>query len=298
MRIAVRTKTTNEPQLGLFTVNALKFPIYETTHSIRPDGGEALAGVPPKNGNGVREQRTAARNVDHGGGADRNGNGRDSPEADSAGSNAATGARSSLGIGMPEIPLPAARVLADGHQEDTQETRDLDAPIAEPEPPRNQNNYRITEADKLGTGSLKNKCYANLSAIELLKYLETESRSASQDEKQILLRYVGWGGLPQVFDPLNKTWAEERQQLENLLTPDELDSARATTLNAHYTAPVVIRAMSAALERFGFTHGRILEPALGLGHFIGLIPDEMCARSLITGVEIDSVTTQIGRAHV
>ena len=196
---------------------------------------------------------------------------------------------------MPEIHLPAARVLADGHQEDTQETRDLDAPIAEPEPPRNQNNYRITEADKLGTGSLKNKCYANLSAIELLKYLETESRSASQDEKQILLRYVGWGGLPQVFDPLNKTWAEERQQLENLLTPDELDSARATTLNAHYTAPVVIRAMSAALERFGFTHGRILEPALGLGHFIGLIPDEMRSRSLITGVEIDSVTTRLAR---
>lgn len=83
----------------------------------------------------------------------------------------------------------------------------------------------------------------------------------------MLVRYVGWGGLPQIFDSWNDQWQEERERLEQLLTLDELDSARATTLNAHYTAPTVIRAMYAALGRIGFRHGRILGPALGSGHF-------------------------------
>ena len=111
----------------------------------------------------------------------------------------------------------------------------------------------------------------------------------------MLVRYVGWGGLPQVFDPWNDAWKEERERLEALLNPDELDSARASTLNAHYTAPAIVRAMYAALERLGFQHGRILEPACGLGHFIGLMPDAMHARSLITGVEIDSITARLAR---
>ncbi len=129
---------------------------------------------------------------------------------------------------------------------------DAGAPDQEPQPLRNQNNYRITEADKLGTGGLKSKCYGNLSAIELLKHLEANSRPATQDEKQILVRYVGWGGLPQVFDPANKVWQEERAQLAALLTTEELESARATTLNAHYTAPIIIQAMYALLQQLGF----------------------------------------------
>ena len=104
----------------------------------------------------------------------------------------------------------------------------------------------------MGAGSLKQKCRTNLDAIELLKQLETESRPASDAEKRVLVRYVGWGGLPQVFDQWNEQWQEERQRLEQLLTPDELESARATTLNAHYTAPVIIRAMYALIERLGF----------------------------------------------
>jgi N12 class adenine-specific DNA methylase len=98
-----------------------------------------------------------------------------------------------------------------------------------------------------------------------------------------------------VFDALNESWKKERAQLESLLTTDELESARATTLNAHYTAPVVVRAMYAALERFGFRQGRVLEPAAGLGHFIGLMPDEMKAGSRVTGVEIDSITVRLAR---
>ncbi|MBI5385640.1 MAG: SAM-dependent DNA methyltransferase, partial [Verrucomicrobia bacterium] len=171
----------------------------------------------------------------------------------------------------------------------------VEAVEAEPEPPRNQGNYRITDEDKLGSGSLKQKCRHNLAAIELLKKLENEGRAATEAEKRILVRYVGWGGLPQVFDAWNEQWQEERERLEQLLTPDELDSTRATTLNAHYTAPLVIRAMYGALQRLGFKLGRILEPALGLGHFIGLMPDEMHAHSLITGVEIDSVTARLAK---
>jgi N12 class adenine-specific DNA methylase len=144
-------------------------------------------------------------------------------------------------------------------------------------------------------GSLKQKCRANLTAIELLKKLEAQDRPATEAEKQILVRYVGWGGLPQVFDAWNEQWKEERERLEALLTEDERDSARATTLNAHYTAPVVIRAMYALVQHLGFTQGRILEPALGLGHFIGLMPDEMHAHSLITGIEIDSVTARLAK---
>jgi len=171
----------------------------------------------------------------------------------------------------------------------------LPSPSTEPEPPRNSNNYRITDEDRLGVGSLKQKCRDNLVAIELLKQIEGENRPASEEEKRVLVRSVGWGGLPQVFDAGNEPWSKEREQLEKLLTPEELDSARATTLNAHYTSPAVIRAMYAALERFGFEHGRILEPACGLGHFIGVMPEEMHGRSQITGIEIDSITHRLSK---
>jgi hypothetical protein len=170
-----------------------------------------------------------------------------------------------------------------------------DAAPAETEPPRNQRNYSITDADKVGLGSLKQKCRVNLAAIELLKQLEGEGGAPTDDERRLLVRYVGWGGLPQVFDAWNDEWQAERERLEQLLTPDELDSARATTLNAHYTAPAIIRAMYALLQRLGFAQGRILEPACGLGHFIGLMPEEMHARSRITGIEIDSVTARLAR---
>lgn len=185
-----------------------------------------------------------------------------------------------MGNGAGAIHLPAARILT---------------PIRDPEPVRNSNNHRITDADQIGVGSLKQKCRDNLAAIALLKRLETEGRPATTEEKRKLVRYTGWGGLSQVFDRYNKEWRVEGERLEKLLTPVELDSARATTLNAHYTAPVVIRAMYDALQRVGFEHGRILEPACGLGHFIGLMPDGMHAKSQVTGIEIDSTTTRLAK---
>jgi hypothetical protein len=101
--------------------------------------------------------------------------------------------------------------------------------VADSEPPRNQNNYRITESDKIGVGSLKKKCRQNLAALELLKTLEAEKRPPADQEKRALVRYVGWGALPQVFDSQNEEWREERERLEAILSPEELDSARATT---------------------------------------------------------------------
>ena len=170
---------------------------------------------------------------------------------------------------------------------------ETESSLRDPQPLRNQNNYRITDADNIGMGSLRQKCRGNLDAITLLKVLEKEQRQPDEDEKRTLVRYVGWGGLPQVFDCCNEQWSTERTRLESLLTTEELESARATTLNAHYTAPLIIRAIYALLQQLGFAQGRILEPACGLGHFIGLMPDEMHSRSQITGIEIDSVTTRI-----
>ena len=173
------------------------------------------------------------------------------------------------------------------------EITENESPSHEPQPARNQNNYRITDMAGIGSGSLRQKCRGNLEAISLLKRLEEEHRPPDTHEQRILVRYVGWGGLPQVFDPHNEQWKGERTRLESLLTTEELDSARATTLNAHYTAPLIIRALYALLQQLGFAQGRILEPACGLGHFIGLMPDDIHSRSQITGVEIDSITTRI-----
>jgi len=130
-----------------------------------------------------------------------------------------------------------------------------------------------------------------------LRRLQAEARTASPEERAVIARYVGWGGLPQVFAKTEEapSWVAEQEELAGLLAPDELDSARATVLNAHYTPPPVIRAMYAALDRLGFTHGRILEPACGLGHFFGAMPETMAARSELTGIEIDPLTARLAR---
>ena len=161
---------------------------------------------------------------------------------------------------------------------------------------RNEGNYRISDADRIGEGPPRQKYRQNIEAIRILRTLEAESRLATPDEKAALVRYVGWGAMPQVFDPRNHEWRAARAEVEQLLTPEELEAARASTLNAHYTSPTVVRAMYRALEQFGFEHGRILEPACGIGHFIGLMPEAMHRHSTITGVEIDPLTSRIARA--
>ncbi len=148
----------------------------------------------------------------------------------------------------------------------------------------------------MGEGSLKQKCRDNFAAIELVRKLDGDNRSATDEEKRVLVKYVGWGGIPQVFAwHESPEWQPERERLKALLSSEEYTAARASTLNAHYTAPVVVSAVFAAVERLGFKHGRVLEPAAGIGHFFGLMPEEMSARSRLTGVELDPLTANIAR---
>ena len=161
---------------------------------------------------------------------------------------------------------------------------------AEKAPPRN---FRITD-DHLGEGGSKAKFRANLDAIETLKTIEAEERSATPAEQEILSRYVGWGGLADAFDPGKENWNKEYSQLKVLLTPEEYAAARSSTLNAHYTSPTVIRAIYEAVSRLGFETGNILEPACGVGNFFGMLPEKM-QKSRLYGIELDSISGRIAK---
>lgn len=160
--------------------------------------------------------------------------------------------------------------------------------------------YRITDADRLGEGGPKAKYRANVAAIRLLKQLEAEQREATPDEQAVLVKYVGWGGLKTVFDPTHgrswgkkSEWADEHKELRDLLAPEEYEAANKTVLNAHYTSAEVVKAVWDAVTRLGFTGGRVLEPSAGIGHFLGLMPNEAAAASTRTAVELDSLTGRI-----
>lgn len=154
-------------------------------------------------------------------------------------------------------------------------------------------NFRITD-DHLGEGGAKSKYSANIAAIRTLQAIEADNRSATPDEQETLSRYVGWGGLPQAFDENAASWTKEYTELKELLPPSEYASSRASTLNAHYTSPTVIRAIYDTVERMGFTTGNILEPACGVGNFLGLLPESMQGSNLY-GVELDSLTGRIAQ---
>ena len=159
--------------------------------------------------------------------------------------------------------------------------------------PYKAQNFRITD-DHLGEGGAKTKYAFNIAAIQTLKQIEAEGRQARPDEQEILSRYVGWGGLPQAFDAENASWQKEYQQLKSLLKDEEYAAARGSTLNAHYTSPVVIRAMYEALDSMGFQDGNVLEPACGVGNFFGMLPEAMQSSKLY-GVELDSITGRMAR---
>ena len=167
----------------------------------------------------------------------------------------------------------------------------------EPEPPAPQKppaeNFCITD-DNLGIGGAKAKFRANMAAINLLKELEFEGLQASPEQQEILSRYVGWGGLADAFDENKPNWADEFAELYATLSPEEYAAARASTLNAHYTSPTVIKAIYEAVGSMGFQTGNILEPAMGVGNFFGLLPQEMQG-SRLYGVELDSITGRIAK---
>ena len=163
--------------------------------------------------------------------------------------------------------------------------------IDEPEPPAQ--NFRITE-DDLGVGGAKAKFRMNMDAINLLKELEFDGRQATPEEQEVLSRYVGWGGLADAFDETKENWKNEFAELYATLSPEEYAAARASTLNAHYTSPTVIRAIYDAVENMGFQTGNILEPSMGVGNFFGMLPESM-ASSKLYGVELDSLTGRIAK---
>ena len=154
-------------------------------------------------------------------------------------------------------------------------------------------NFRITD-EHLGEGGPKQKFARNIEAIRTLQTLENENRNATPEEQEILSQYVGWGGLADAFDPDKDSWAREYKELKGLLSEDEYAAARASTLNAHYTSPTVIRAIYDTVEQMGFRTGNILEPSMGVGNFFGMLPESMQG-SRLYGVELDSITGRIAR---
>ena len=168
---------------------------------------------------------------------------------------------------------------------------------AAPEPVIKATWPRLT-ADAIGAwGGKVTKFDNNVAAIKLLRELEAEDRDPSESERLVLQRYTGWGGLPAAFnlEQNDTAWAARALELKTLLTPEEWESARASTPNAHYTDFPVLNAMWAAIQHFGFAGGRILEPAMGVGNFIGAMPTEIAQRSSITGVELDNLSGRLAR---
>ena len=172
-------------------------------------------------------------------------------------------------------------------KEDIPESQEQEKAVLEP------HNFRIQDND-LGAGGPKAKYKANMEAIHLLQTLEQEERLATPEEQEILSRYVGWGGIPQAFEENNSNWTNEYLELKNTLSPEEYSAARASTLNAFYTSPTVIRSMYEALENMGLKQGNILEPSCGVGNFMGLIPESM-SKTNMYGVELDPVSGRIAR---
>lgn len=170
---------------------------------------------------------------------------------------------------------------------------ETESPIQQLEEMVPAGNFHITD-DELGQGTPKEKFRANIMAIQLLKKCEDENRNATSEEQKILSRYVGWGGLADAFDETKAAWETEYLELKTVLTPEEYAAARASTLNAHYTQPIVIESMYQVLENLGFTKGNILEPSMGVGNFFGMLPENL-NQSELYGVELDSISGRIAK---
>ena len=155
-------------------------------------------------------------------------------------------------------------------------------------------NFTITD-DNLGEGGAKTKFKNNLLAIQTLKQIESEDRTATPEEQEILSKYVGWGGLAQAFDSENEQWSKEFAQLSDALLPKEYEDARKSVLDSFFTSPAIIDGIYEALDKFGFNGGNLLEPSCGVGNFLGKMPSEVAEHTNIYGVEIDSISGRIAK---
>ena len=199
-------------------------------------------------------------------------------------------------------PLQASATAPATHEPIPVSTQDAAEPASTAEPVFEEAPQAAPEEDfdltdeGIGTGGLGQKWRDNIAAIRVLKAMENESRKATPDERRVIARYVGWGALKGVFDPENRQWAQEHEELKGLLTEDEWVAARRSMLNAHYTSPTVVTAIHDVLGQAGFRSGRVLEPSVGVGNFFGLMPAEMRKASELHGVELDPLTAQIAAA--
>ena len=191
---------------------------------------------------------------------------------------------------LDKLPISA---VVDGEVQTFPDAAALDESLNAEPVPEPAGNFRITD-EHLGEGGAKQKYARNIAAIRTLFQLEQEHRGATVEEQEALSQYVGWGGLADAFDPSKDSWAKEYAELKGLLSEDEYAAARSSTLNAHYTSPIVIRSIYDAVERMGFHSGNILEPSMGVGNFFGMLPESM-ADSRLYGVELDSITGRIAQ---
>lgn len=198
--------------------------------------------------------------------------------------------------GVDSMGYDEGEDIAAGRRRRTESINHLDTKGILSQSSTEKSNYKITPGDNIGSGGLKTKFKNNVAAIRLLKSLEKDQRLATGEEQKVLSNYVGWGGIPQVFSYKDDAgdWNKEREELSELLTEDEYSAARASTMNAHFTSPVVISSMYAAAKRMGFTSGNILEPAMGIGNYFGMLPEDY-SKSKLYGVEIDSITGRIAK---
>ena len=179
---------------------------------------------------------------------------------------------------------------------DTSLEPDIEVPVKQVEPQIDKTgavNFHITD-DDLGIGTAKEKFRRNVEAIRTLEKIESENRIATLEEQEVLSQYVGWGGLADAFDESKSAWANEYQELKGLLSEQEYASARESTLNAHYTSPAIIRSIYDSLDKMGFEKGNVLEPAMGIGNFFGMMPEKM-QESRLYGVELDGITGRIAK---
>lgn len=199
---------------------------------------------------------------------------------------------------------PAAGVGEPGRRDESAGGSDVDARKGPAEGSQAQpashspGNYRIKDPGELTAGGAKTKFRQNIQAIQTLRQIEAEGRAATAEEQATLSRFSGWGQFPGVFNPYTREgaeWSKENSQLRDLLSDEEYEAARKSTLNAHYTDPEIVQAMWEAAAKLGFKEGRLLEPSLGIGTFFGLMPSKLRAKALLTGVELDDTTGKMAK---
>lgn len=276
-----KKKINNDQQLDLFSEYG-----NSSINSTRDYGGASLARTPPEHDSGTGSRESTQGSTLRSTGDDDQRTGATLPTIPQTRTDRTTSGQSGVGGGQRELHSSSSG-------KSSAELVALDVLDFS----SNAKNYYITESDQLESASLSQKFNDNIAAIERLRQLQETRLKPSASDQSTLVKYSGWGGLPQAFgyddDP---KWNRKRELVSSLLTKDEYAAARASTLNSHYTSPTVIEGLYQAIEHMGFNGGQILEPACGTGHFLGVMPRDMHQRSHITGIEIDSISANITKA--